>query len=89
MAKKKRHYKKQNESDIGDVAEKLMDGISKTYKVGGVGLVLIAIGAFLLLCTMIFSSALNPMHIIIVTVVSLFLIFGGAKLLVKRERRKY
>lgn len=83
---RKTSYRK--ESDAGDVAKKIMHGINETYKVGGVGLVIIAIGAVCFLFLILLHSVLDNLLSIIILLISIVLMGAGVWILLKEEGKK-
>ncbi len=79
----KRRY--QRESDAGDVAKKVMQGLGSIHKIGGVGLDLIAIGFVILLFSLIFQSTLSGLAFGIFLIISIGLIVVGALILLKEK----
>lgn len=76
---RKKSSKGNQESDAGDVAKKFMNGLGSIHNVGGVGLVLIAIGGVILFFLVIMNATSN----LLPTGVSLFLILLGAYIKLK------
>ena len=82
---KVRNNNGQKESDAGDIAKKIMQGIQSVYKEGGVGLVLIALGGVAFLFLILMRSILDVVTFIISIIVLIGLIGTGVWILLKEK----